>query len=72
MRWVVRSKLLWKWVILLLVSDAAKKLGMNTQTLRLALQQDKCPFGYAVKTSPKRFTYYINPERLEKYIMGEI
>lgn len=38
----------------MLVSDAAKKLGMNTQTLRLALQQDKFPFGVAVKTSPNR------------------
>ena len=55
---------------LLLVSEAAKKLGMNTQTLRLALQQNKFPFGVAVKTSEHRFTYYINEEQLKRYLEG--
>lgn len=54
----------------MLVSEAAKKLDMNTQTLRLALQQRLFPFGVAVKTSENRFTYYINPKRLEKYLEG--
>ena len=52
------------------VSDAAKHLGMNTQTLRLALQQNKFPFGTAVKTSENRYTYYVNAERLKKYLEG--
>ena len=56
----------------LLVSEAAKQLGMNTQTLRLALQQRLFPFGVAVKTSEDRYTYYINPMRLEKYMNGEV
>lgn len=55
----------------MLVSDAAKKLGMNTQTLRLALQQGLFPFGVAVHTSDNRYTYYINEERFEKYIHGD-
>ena len=55
----------------MLVSEAAKKLGMNTQTLRLALQQRLFPFGEAVKTSDNRYTYYINEKRLEKYLKGE-
>ena len=54
----------------MLVSDAAKQLGMNTQTLRLALQQGKFDFGVAVKTSPKRYNYYINESRFEEYIGG--
>ena len=54
----------------MLVSEAAKKLDMNTQTLRLALQQRLFPFGVAVKTSENRFTYYVNPKRLEKYLEG--
>jgi hypothetical protein len=54
----------------MLVSEAAKKLGMNTQTLRLALQQRLFPFGVAVKTSENRYTYKIFPERLEKYLEG--
>lgn len=55
----------------MLVSEAAKRLGMNTQTLRLALQQRVFPFGAAVKTSQNRFVYYINTERLNKYLRGE-
>lgn len=56
---------------LVLVSEAAKKLGMNTQTLRLALQQGLFDFGTAVKTSEKRFTYYICEKRLERYLNGK-
>lgn len=55
----------------MLVSEAAKRLGMNTQTLRLALQQQLFPFGVAVKTSEHRYTYYVNPICLEKYMRGE-
>ncbi len=53
----------------MLVSEAAKKLGMNTQTLRLALQQ-LFPFGVAVKTSENRYTYKIFTKRLERYLEG--
>lgn len=54
----------------MLVSEAAKRLGMSTQTLRLALRQGLFDFGTAVKTSENRWTYYINPMRLEKYLQG--
>ena len=54
----------------LLVSDAARLLGMNTQTLRLALQQGLFDFGVAVLTSEKRYTYYINEIRLKAYLEG--
>lgn len=54
----------------MLVSEAANKLGMNTQTLRLALQQRLFPFGVAVKTSENRYTYYINTKQLERYLEG--
>ena len=54
----------------MLVSEAAKKLDMNTQTLRLALQQGLFPFGVAVKTSENRYTYKIFTNRLEKYLEG--
>jgi hypothetical protein len=57
-------------VVKMLVSEAAKQLGMATQTLRLGLQQDKFPFGTAIRTSEKRFTYYVNEERLNKYMKG--
>lgn len=54
----------------MLVEEAAKMLNLSTQTLRLGLQQDKFPFGIAIKTSSKRYTYYINEEALEKYLKG--
>ena len=54
----------------MLVSDAAKKLGMTTQTLRLALRQGKFPFGVAILTSKKRYTYYNNEGRLDSYLKG--
>ena len=56
----------------MLVEEAAKKLNLSTQTLRLALQQDKFPFGKAIRTSENRYTYYINPKRLEMYLKGEL
>lgn len=56
----------------MLVSDAAKQLGLNTQTLRLGLQQGKFPFGEAIKTSENRYTYYVNRVRLKKYMKGEL
>lgn len=54
----------------MLVSEAAKRLEMNPQTLRLALQQGLFPFGVAVKTSENRYTYKIFTNRLEKYLEG--
>lgn len=54
----------------MLVSEAAKRLDMNPQTLRLALQQGLFPFGVAVKTSENRYTYKIFTKRLEKYLEG--
>lgn len=55
----------------MLVSEAAKKLGMSTQTLRLGLQQSLFPFGVAIRTSPNRWTYHINKSALERYLKGE-
>lgn len=55
----------------MLVSEAAEKLGISTQTLRLALQQGLFSFGTAIQTSKHRYTYYINPKRLERYLNAE-
>lgn len=56
----------------MLVSEAARRLKMNTQTLRLGLQQGLFPFGAAIKTSEHRFTYYINEKALERYLEGDV
>ena len=59
-----------RWCVLK-VEDAAQRLEMNPQTLRLALQQGLLPFGIAVKTSSNRYTYKIFPMRLERYLKGD-
>jgi hypothetical protein len=56
----------------MLVSEAAKQIGLNTQTLRLGLQQRVFPFGEAIKTSENRYVYHINPVALQKYLDGEL
>lgn len=52
------------------ITDAAKIIGVTPQFLRIALQQEKFPFGVAIKTST-RWTYYINETRLKKYLDGK-
>jgi len=51
------------------LEDAAKVMGVRPQFLRLALQQGKFDFGVAVKQ--KRWVYYINPERFDRYLKGK-
>lgn len=50
------------------IKETAEMLNISQQTLRVALQQNAFPeFGKAIKTSSK-YTYYINKERLIKYL----
>lgn len=51
------------------VEEAAKKLGVSAQFIRIGLQQGRLPYGEAVKA--KRWIYHINPAALERYIKGE-
>lgn len=51
--------------------EAAKRLGMNRQSLRLWMRNGSCPFGTAYKGTGNSFIYYINDSRLEKYLNGE-
>jgi hypothetical protein len=52
----------------LTVEQAAKQMNMPPHFLRLALQAGKFDFGIAVKR--KRWAYYINAERFNRYIKG--
>lgn len=54
----------------MLVSDAARRMGVSTQTLRLGLRQRLFPFGEAILTSEHRYTYFISDERFERYMKG--
>lgn len=53
------------------VVEAAERLGMNPQLLRLGLQQDRFPFGVAIQTSRRRWSYYINRQMFFEYLNSE-
>lgn len=48
------------------VATAARLMGVSKQFIRVGLQRGILPFGYAVKLSNKRFTYYISPSKFSK------
>ena len=58
----------------LMVTDAAKLLGMNANTVRKGLQQGVFPWGYAIKTSENRWTYFINAKSfiVTEHLEGEL
>lgn len=45
------------------VADVASLMHMGVSTIRLGLQQGVFPWGYAVKTSENRWSYFINAKR---------
>lgn len=47
----------------MLVTEAAKKMGINPQKLRLGLQQRLFPSGEVIKTSENRFEQYLDGGR---------
>lgn len=49
------------------VKDAARMMGVSQQFIRIGLQRNILPFGYAVKMSD-RFTYHISENKLREYI----
>lgn len=53
------------------VKEAAKLMGVCPQFIRVGLQQDRLPFGTAVKMST-RWTYYINRKEFFAYISNTI
>lgn len=57
----------------LTIRETSKRLDLPEQALREWLKRG-CPFGEVVhdkKSRNGRRTYYINSERLEKYLKGE-
>ena len=54
------------------IETTAKRMDMNPQTLRIALQQNVFPFGYAILTSENRYTYYIHDGRFELWMAGKL
>ena len=51
------------------VTEAAERLGVSAQTIRVGLQQGVFPFGVAFKTSEnsQKYTYVIYPTKFVEY-----
>lgn len=49
------------------VAEAARRMGVSQQFVRIGLQRGILPIGYAVKMSD-RYTYYISEKKLKEYI----
>lgn len=49
------------------VKEAAALMGVSDQFIRIGLQTEKLPFGYAVKTGRRQYTYYISPTMFTEY-----
>lgn len=50
------------------IADAARILDMPKQAIRIGLQREKLPIGYAVqRTASSKWAYYINPVQLASY-----
>lgn len=50
------------------ISIVANALGKTPQFIRLALQQNILPIGYAIKLpGSSKFTYYVSPKKLYEY-----
>jgi transcriptional regulator with XRE-family HTH domain len=50
----------------LLPEQAGKLMGISKDTVRKGLQDGTFPWGYAVKTSPNRWTYFINAQKFSE------
>jgi len=53
------------------VTEAAARMGVNPQFLRMGLRAGKFPFGTAIQMPGGRWSYYINAERFRRYMAGE-
>ncbi len=52
------------------VTEAAARMGVNPQFLRMGLRAGKFPFGTAVQMPGGRWSYYINAERFDRWMAG--
>lgn len=51
------------------VTEAARRMGITPQALRIGLRSGRFPFGTAVKME-RRWVYYISRERFERWMSG--
>jgi len=52
------------------VDEAARRMGVTPQFLRMGLRAGKFPFGTAIQMPGGRWSYYINSRRFAAYMSG--
>lgn len=50
------------------VTEAAKIMGKDPQFVRIGLQRGLLPFGWAIKISPGRYSYFISEKLFSEYV----
>ena len=48
------------------VQEAARLMGKSQSFIRIGLQRNILPFGFAVKTGKDRYSYFISKEKFTK------
>ena len=55
----------------LTLPQAAQRLNLSQQLLRVWIQKGNCPFGIIIREGQRK-TYLINPVALKKFMEGDI
>lgn len=50
------------------VAEAAERMGVSRQFVRVGLQKGIFPWGYAVQISAGRYTYFISRQKFFEFI----
>lgn len=48
--------------------EAAKLMGKDVMFVRIGLQRNILPFGYAIQTKDGRYSYHISRKKFEEYL----
>ena len=49
------------------IAEASELMGVSRQFVRVGLQKGILPFGYAVRVSAGRYTYFISRQKFSEY-----
>lgn len=48
------------------VQEASRLMGKSQDFIRIGLQRNILPFGYAIKTGKERYSYFISREKFKE------
>jgi hypothetical protein len=52
------------------IKEAVQRLGCKPETIRVGLRNGTFPVGFAIRTTPTRWTYIIPREAFERVLKG--